>query len=294
MQPPSAQTPSMQTQSGLARAFAARHPVEAAQVLERLGVDQAVLGLAALPAEPAAGLLAHFNPSAAVHCLEGLEEGAAAALVAHLPFEVAASLLRALAGSRREALVRALPAAQAEALGRVLHYPEGSAGALMNPRVLTLSNDGTVGEALEQVRRHPEHAMYYLYLVDRRQGLNGVVNIRELMLAEAGQKLAAIACDDPEVISAYAQGADITAHPGWLSFHALPVVDEGRRLVGVLRHKALRRLKGESEAQLARDAEQIRYAGQALGELYRIGMAGMARGAFGALAGRDSAREETS
>lgn len=282
----------MDTAIALSRRFAADHPSEAAQVLEHLGSEEAVLGLNSLPADLAAGVLARFNTSAAVQCLAQLEEKAAVEIVACLSLETAAMFLRPQTPQRRTALLDGLPPDVAEPLRRSLVYPPGSAGALMNPLVFTLPDDIGVGEALERVRRTPEHAMYYLYLVNRHQSLVGVVNIRELMLAEPEQKLASIARTQVETLSAYAHRDEISAHPGWLALHALPVVDDGGRLVGVLRHKTLRQQTSEGEVQAAQTAARVRHASTALADLYRIGITGLARGTFTALAGRhDSAKE---
>jgi hypothetical protein len=41
----------------------------------------------------------------------------------------------------------------------------------------------------------------------------------------------------------------ILNHPGWQSFHAMPVVDEAGALVGVIRYETMRRLASDTSAE---------------------------------------------
>ena len=62
-----------------------------------------------------------------------------------------------------------------------------------------------------------------------------------------------------------ADRAAILSHPGWRVFHDLPVVDQGGRFVGVLRHETVRRL--ETEGLSAVPHERVLGTALAFGEL---------------------------
>lgn len=259
----------------LLRRFLEGHPGDAARLLEQLPAADAAATLEAVRPTDAAAVLLHMDPTEAAFCLSLLDAAAAGRVLDELPLDVAAALLRRLDASAREAaLARAAPEAVA-ALGRLLLYPEGTAGAVMDPRVLALPSDLSVGEALERVRRSPRYTLYYVYIVDRRQKLVGVMNLREMMLADPAEKLSAQMTTGLESVGGHADQAHVLDHPGWRRLHALPVVDRDEIFLGAIRYETLRRLEEEDGGPEAGQALQTVVS---LGELCWIGMAGMLAG----------------
>ena len=65
----------------------------------------------------------------------------------------------------------------------LLEYPEQTAGRIMNPNVFALSEELTVGEAITELQSARDVEMvFYLYVVDVRRHLVGVVSLRRLLL----------------------------------------------------------------------------------------------------------------
>jgi magnesium transporter len=99
----------------------------------------------------------------------------------------------------------------------------------------TLSPDWTVGEALDHMRRHPPPGrIIYFYVVDEFLRLVGVVPTRRLLLSPADTRIA-----DVMVRAVVAIPADATVLEAceFFTLHrllAFPVVEAGRRLVGVV------------------------------------------------------------
>ena len=269
----------MESELELARAFAAAHPTEVAQLLEGLETRDIASFLSALPGESAAEVVEVMESYSAVRCLESVEAGQGGQIVEQLPLERGVVLLRRMEDESRKAILEGLPEEQKGILEVLLRYPEGTAGALMNPRLFTLPPDIDVEEALRRVRTHSRDAMYYLYVVDRNQQLAGVVNIRELMQAGPQERIDAVMHREVVRIGGNTPLPAVLAHPGWLEYHVLPVVDENGLFIGALRHKNLRRLISQSGDP--HPEEGVRSTGEALGELFQIGLAGLARGATG-------------
>lgn len=241
----------MDTEHRLSRTFLETHPGDAAVVLERLGPDTAAPLLAELPPQIAAAVIERTDPAAGAECLGRMAPARAAAVTAALPLDTAALLLRRLDPPAQGPLLEALPGRLATPLDLLLRYPEGTAGALMDPRALALPHDIPVGEALARARRAARHVLYYLYIVDRQHTLVGVVNLRELMLAPRKAPLAAVMRPHVARLSARADRGVIVAHAGWRDFHTLPVVDDRGAFLGALRYETLRRLEDDGAAQRA-------------------------------------------
>lgn len=233
----------MDGRTHLALRFLEDHPDESARLLEALPPEAAAALLADSPAELAADVLRRLVPSFAVGCLERLGRERAVAVIEALPLGGAAVLLRRLDDAPRAELLDGLSESTRSALGRLLAYPADSAGGRMDPRVFTLPEDIRVAEAVERLRARPEYAMYYLYVVDREQRLTGVLNYRDLLLASDDATLASVMRSPVVSLPATASGEALLGAPAWRVYLALPVVDPGGTMLGVVRYESLRDLE---------------------------------------------------
>jgi len=94
----------------------------------------------------------------------------------------------------------------------------------------------TAGAALEWIRneRPEQHAMTYLYFTREDGGLAGVASLRDLVLAEPGRLVAELMEDDVVDIVADADEEEVGRIMTKYDLLAIPVVDEERRLVGIV------------------------------------------------------------
>jgi Mg/Co/Ni transporter MgtE len=165
-----------------------------------------------------------------------------------------------------------MPAGRQQALRRALRYPEGTAGALMDAGVMALPDDITTTDARVRIRREAAEALHYVYVVDRGGRLVGVVGLSELLRTSRRTAIRAAMRQEVERLQVWMLTAAVRAHAAWGSFHALPVVDEKDRLVGVLRYRTLKRLEREVDT---RSAPPASVATAAMGELFQLGLAGL-------------------
>lgn len=248
-----------------------KHPERAAGVLERLGVEEAARVLGRATAREAAPALQRMSPQVAAEVLGNLGTDRIAQLLEALPLDVASRLTRRLSSERTAEALEKVSARLARALRSLHRFPEGSAGALMDPNVLALPEDLTAKEALDRVRETPENARYNVYVVDREQRLVGVVNLRELLLARPRSRLADLMVRQPKRLDARADRSVVVAHPGWREVHSLPVVDEQGGYLGAIRYRTLRELE---DTLLGGKVEDVNVR-EALGRLFAAGAGGL-------------------
>jgi len=210
---------------------------------------------------------------------------AAAGVSNLIPPASLARTLRQLDPSLRGPLLAAMPRRAAETVQRMLRHAEGTAGALMDPRVAAFPHDITVENARGRLRRSPTPSAYYLYTVDRDQRLVGVLTIPELFLAERRELLGSSMRSPVQRLSADADQRAVLEHPGWGSHHALPVVDREGRLVGVIQLETVRAL--ERDTQPATNRAAAMETAMRLGELLWIALASV----FAGLARQDPAAD---
>jgi magnesium transporter len=191
-------------------------------------------------------LLSQLDPADSADVLEEMEDEDAAALAELLPVADLAGILDEMEADEAADVLGDLPPERAaETLKEMekpteiislLQYPDDTAGGLMTPAVVTLRRDWRVQEALEALRRvGPEaDSAYYLFVTDEARVLQGVVGLRDLVVAFPETVIEVLM--DPNVVSVPVT-ADQELCARTLSrygFLALPVVDEGSRLVGVI------------------------------------------------------------
>jgi magnesium transporter len=273
----------------LSAAFMETHPREAALVLEGLAVADAAAALDSVPPEIAAPVLQEMTLPAGASCLLACEPGQTGEILATLPPDESARLLRGLEAPERARLLAGTPDETRDTLSVLLQYPESTAGALMDPRVLALPEDLTIAEARKRVRRHSRFLRYYLYVTRRDKTLAGAITLRELMLARASFLLSEVAHRPVEHIATGESRKAILAHPAWRRFHAMPVVDERGRLVGVIRYETIRDLEAGRDVQKPQDPVSL---AMALGELYWLGATSVTRQLLDALSPTRKDRHE--
>jgi magnesium transporter len=230
----------------LAERFAADHPDEAALALAELPPAAAAAYLERVEPPLAADVASHMTARELVACVRCLPPQRAAVVLREMPRDAVASILRRLAAGEREGLLELLPESTSRVVRRLLRYPEGTAGSLVDPVALTVPARLTAGEALESVRRDPKQLRDFVYVVDEREHLLGVTDLRGLMSADPGAPLETLMVTDVHRIAARSDHQAILEHPGWDDVHTLPVVDERGVLVGVIRHETVRRLARRS------------------------------------------------
>ena len=260
----------------LARSFLENHPYEAGLVLEKLAPSQIADLLRETSVPTAAVVFEQMTSSTGAACLLASPPDYSGAVIEALSLDAAARILRCLPAAERDHLLGAVSDRRAVPLRRLLSYPLGTAGSLMDPQVPALPESLLVGDALERVQRAAQHTFYYLYVIDAEQRLVGVMNLRELMLAAPHDPLSAVMHGHVERLPAGAALAAILLHPAWRDFHALPVTDDQEKFLGAIRYKTLKRLEQETARQRLPDESLT--ALLSLGELCWIGFAGMLAG----------------
>lgn len=147
-----------------------------------------------------------------------------------------ADFVRRLDERSRESLLPLLAHAERSDLKRLLAFAEGTAGSVMSTEYATVRPDMTAAQAIEHLRHEApqQETIYIVYVVDKERHIVGVVSLRQLIVAPAGTPVEKLM--RREVISVKGdapreQAAEIIAK---YDFLALPVTDDGGRLIGLI------------------------------------------------------------
>jgi magnesium transporter len=120
-------------------------------------------------------------------------------------------------------------------VGELLEYADQTAGRIMNPKVFALSEDMTVSEAIAALQGSRDVEMvFYLYVVDSRRHLVGVVSLRRLLLVPPNTPLKRIMTTDIISVRADMDQEEVARQVASYNLLAIPVVDEENKLVGII------------------------------------------------------------
>ncbi len=231
--------------SALSLAFMRTHPAAAARVLEGLPAAAAGALFERVPARVCADVLGAMLPRQAAGCIAGLGDARILELLPPLGTQGTVALLRHFPEARRRTLIAGLPTGAALASALLLGYTEDTLGAWADPDVVTLPAETTAAAALERLRQVSSlHAQVFVVTAARQLG--GVVAWHTLARAPAAATLGTLLQRPLAVLPAHSPLAGAVAHPGWELASALPVVEPGERLVGVMTRDALARALRES------------------------------------------------
>ena len=215
-----------------------QHPADLAQIFAELTdrerhaafnvlVDKngrlAMEALSEIGPEKGAELLALRSAEDIARLLQEIPSDDAAGLIDHLPDELSTVVLE---------LIRPKPGG---GVTELLEYEEQTAGRLMNPNVFALPEDLTAGESITAVQNARDVEMvFYLYVVDERRHLVGVVSLRRLLLVPADTPLKRIMTTDVYSARVDTDQEEVARQVASYNLLAIPVVDAENKLAGVI------------------------------------------------------------
>src|SRR5688500_836447 len=120
-------------------------------------------------------------------------------------------------------------------VGELVEYEEQTAGRIMNPKVFALSEDMTAGESITTLQGSRDVEMvFYLYVVDARRHLVGVVSLRRLLLVPPPTPLKRIMATDLTSVRTDTDQEEVARLVASYNLLAIPVVDGENKIVGVI------------------------------------------------------------
>ena len=215
-----------------------QHPADLAQIFSELPDKER---------EAAFSLLAERNGRLAMEAISelGPETGATllatrsaeeiAKLAQEIPSDDAAALIDYLPEELSVAVLDLMRPKESGVVENLLEYAEQTAGRIMNPHVFALSEELTVGEAITELQTNRDVEMvFYLYVVDERRHLVGVVSLRRLLLVSPETPLKRIMTADLISARVDMDQEEVARQVASYNLLAIPVVDEENKLVGVI------------------------------------------------------------
>jgi magnesium transporter len=184
----------------------------------------------------AAESLSEMEKERAIELLISLGRDEVLRLLQELPSDDAALLVAELPEELRDELLEAMKDEHSTDVQELLGFADETAGRIMTPDYFALGEDVTVADAITALQRRSEdfEMVSYLYVVDLRNHLLGVVSLRQLLLSPPSTPLRKIMIGDVIKVTTDTDQEEVARVVATYNLIAVPVVDAENKLVGII------------------------------------------------------------
>ena len=192
-------------------------------VFRLLAKDNALSIFELLDTDQQQNLLHSFTDERAIEFVNELAPDDRVKLLDELPAKVAKKLIDSLTPEEREST------------SILLGYEPETTGRIMTTEYISLKKDMTAEQALDKVRQQAKdkETIYILYVTGTSRELEGVLSLKELLMADSSSKIEDIMS---KAISVYTDTdqEEVANLLKELDLLAIPVVDKEERMVGIV------------------------------------------------------------
>ncbi|MBV1856881.1 MAG: magnesium transporter [Nannocystaceae bacterium] len=220
----------------LRRALERLDDVEIAEQLDNLETDDQLAALRLVPASRRAEIIGAMRYESAAGLVAALAPEEAASVVDDLDADDAVDILGYLPEGALSAILKQLNREDADEIEDLLAYDEETAGGLMSPQFFSCFPGASVRDALEVIQssEEPPENAFYVYVCDEEDRLVGVCSLRMLVISRPEQPLRDIMLTEVTAVAVGTDQEDVAEMVSRYDLVAVPVVDDQRRLIGVI------------------------------------------------------------
>jgi magnesium transporter len=226
-----------QARSALSKVLVKIHPAELAWIFRHLTAKERREIFEILKDPEFIGeFLSELDDSIRLDLISMLSPKRITEVVTTMSTDDQADVLDALPDELREQVLALMKKEDAAEVEELLQYDPDTAGGIMSPDFLAMSEDITAGEAIQQVQKLSEEAemAFYLYAVDGEGKLKGVLSLRQLLMNTASKQLANIMETDVIVVSPETDQEEVAHIVSRYNIMAVPVVDLNGVMLGIV------------------------------------------------------------
>ncbi|MDE3104588.1 MAG: magnesium transporter [Acidobacteriota bacterium] len=219
-------------QEGLARI----HPSDLADILEELAPAERQALFQSLDEDVAAEALEEVTPKLQQTLIESLDSEQIAGIVEEMDPGAAADLLSELSDERSEAILDEMDPEERQEVEELLEFSGDSAAGRMTTEYIALPVQDSVATAIAALREFEGDVenVTEIYLLDDEQHIVALIPLVQLLLAPPHASLQSLPHGHLVTCHQEVNGKKVAELFDKYNLHSLPVLDDERKLVGVV------------------------------------------------------------
>ena len=221
------------------------HPVDLADILEEMDYSQRNLIFEELDLKRASDTLEEIEPSVQRDLIGSMKTERAAELLNMMTPGQAADVLSALARSQANAILNLFKEEDVQKIKAIIEKQEEKILNLSTGRIIRCSPEMTVKQVQDEYQNlaKGKDVVTYFYIVNENDELIGVIDLKELLVANEEQTLKDLMTDTIITINKKSTYKEASRLFSKYDFRALPIVNGNNKLLGAVTYKDLMKLK---------------------------------------------------
>ena len=153
----------------------------------------------------------------------------------HLDTNDQAAIISMFPEEKQKEILEKIEVEDLEDVEEIMSYPDDSAGSIMTKETFTLNQNTTIKESIKKLQAVPENdKIFYVYVLDNKEKLVGVVSLRNLVTSKNTKKLKDIMIKDIHAATSETDQEEVAKTVAQYNYLALPVVNQQNRFLGVV------------------------------------------------------------
>ena len=153
----------------------------------------------------------------------------------HLDTNDQAAIISMFPEEKQKEILEKIEVEDLEDVEEIMSYPDDSAGSIMTKETFTLNQNTTIKESIKKLQAVPENdKIFYVYVLDNKEKLVGVVSLRNLVTSKNTKKLKEIMIKDIHAATSETDQEEVAKTVAQYNYLALPVVTRKNRFLGVV------------------------------------------------------------
>lgn len=212
------------------------HPADLADILEELDSTSRKQVLESLDEDLAADTLEEIDSEYKSEIIKELSDSKAVEVLENMPNDEIADLLDDLNEEEREKILLNLEREDAEEVKELLNYEDETVGSIMSKEFISVNLDITVGETIDILKemQPDEEVMYYIYITDKDEQIQGVVPIRDLIINDSEIKIKEIMDETVSRVRFDDEINKVIKVAAKYHLNSVPVIDADEKLIGIV------------------------------------------------------------
>ncbi len=220
----------------LKKSFEDLQPVDIAEFFEEIDEKHLLIAFRLLPKGVAADVFSYLSSDVQLKISGLVNEKEMSDILNDLYFDDKVDFLEEIPANIVRKILKNTSELERKMINQFLLYPEFSAGSIMTIEYVELKKEMLVGEAIESVRHAApnKETIYTCYVIDAQRHLEGMVSLKNLILADDNIKVGDIMKQNIIFLNTHDDQENVAEQFKKYDLITAPVVDNEKRLVGII------------------------------------------------------------
>lgn len=212
------------------------NPVDIAVVFDELALEDIVMLFRLLPKELAAETFAYMTPEVQEKLLSALTDVELRPVLDSQFMDDTVDMLEEMPANVVRRVLKLSDPDTRHMLNRLLQYEDDTAGSIMTTEYVALKKGMSIRQAMQYLKKNAvdSETLYTCYVTDQNRILEGVITVREMLLAADDALVGDVMEEKPISVSTSTPDEEVGQLFQKYDMLALPVVDGENRLVGII------------------------------------------------------------